>query len=59
LDRIATKRSLAKANTELEALCGTYPFNTNAILQKQLEIEGFKNGLDMIEQLEGQLFPSK
>lgn len=59
LDRIATKRSLAKAHNELEILCGAYPFDTNKVLQKQLEIEGYENGLELIDELEEKLFPRK
>ena len=55
-DILATKRELAKANRELFKAKSSYPFNAQKVIDAQMNIESFENGLQRLEALVEELF---
>jgi soluble cytochrome b562 len=49
---LATKKSLAEAKSALEDLKSNYPINIEAIVEKQLEVRDYTNGIEIIESLQ-------
>lgn len=56
LDILATKQSKAKAEAELETAKHTYPFDTQTIINCQIELESYEDGLSRLETLMKELF---
>ena len=55
-DILATKQSKAKAEAELEATKHTYPLDTPRIIECQIEVEAYTEGLTKLEALMTELF---
>ncbi len=59
LDRSATKRELLKAKKRLAEAESDYPFQTEAVVNAELKVEGLEKGLKKIEAIEARLFPKE
>ena len=55
-DILATKQSIAKIESELELIKHTYPLNPKEIVNLQVELESYKDGLTRLEALMTELF---
>lgn len=55
-DILTTKQSIAKYEGELEVIKHTYPLNTSRIIECQVELESYKDGLKRLEALMTELF---
>lgn len=55
-DILATKQSKAKAEAELETAKYTYPLDTQKIIDCQIEVEAYAEGLEKLETLMKELF---
>lgn len=55
-DILATKVSKAEAEAKLEVAKHTYPFDTQAIIECQAEVEAYTEGLTKLEALMTELF---
>ena len=55
-DILATKQSKAKAESELELAKHTYPLDTKAIVECQIKLESYADGLERLEALMEELF---
>ena len=49
---LATRKSLEEAKSQLKELKSNYPINIEAIVEKQLEVRDYANGIDIIESLQ-------
>ena len=49
---LATKKSLEEAKNQLKDLKSTYPIDIEAIVEKQLEVRDYTNGIEIIESLQ-------
>ena len=49
---LATKKSLAEAEQKLKDLKTTYPLDIQAVVNTELEIRDFKDGIKIIESLQ-------
>ena len=49
---LATRKSLEEAKSQLKELKSNYPINIEAIVEKQLEVRDYTNGIDIIESLQ-------
>ena len=49
---LATKKSLEEAKSQLKDLKSNYPINIEAIVEKQLEVRDYINGIEIIESLQ-------
>ena len=49
---LATKKSLEEAKNQLKDLKSDYPINIEAIVEKQLEVRDYTNGIEIIESLQ-------
>ena len=54
-DVLNTKRALATKKAELEEAKTSYPIDTQAIINLQLEVEAYQDGLDRLEKLRVEL----
>jgi soluble cytochrome b562 len=50
-DILVTKQSLTKAEKALAKATRAYPFDPKAIVEAQVEVEGFQDGLKRLEAL--------
>ena len=55
-DILATSQSVAKGKRELETLKGSFPFDAESIVKKQIELESNEDGLKRLKALEKELF---
>jgi hypothetical protein len=55
-DILATKQAKAKAEAELEAAKCTYPLDSTLIVNCQVEVEAYEEGLTRLENLMKELF---
>lgn len=55
-DILASKKSLGLAEKSLKEAESAYPFDSNAVIQAQLAVEGYKDGLKRLELLKKKLF---
>ena len=55
-DILATKQSKAEVEAKLEAAKHSYPLDTQAIINCQLELESYTDGLNRLEELMKELF---
>ena len=55
-DILATKQSIAKIEGELELIKHTYPLSGKEIINLQVELESYKDGLTRLEALMTELF---
>jgi chromosome segregation ATPase len=55
-DILAIKQSIAKIEGELELIKHTYPLNPKEIVNLQVELESYKDGLKRLEALMTELF---
>ena len=53
---LATKQSIAKAEASLELAKHTYPLDAEAIVECQLKLESYTDGLKRLETLMTELF---
>ena len=49
---LATKKSLEEAKSQLKDLKSDYPIDIEAIVEKQLEVRDYTNGIEIIESLQ-------
>ena len=49
---LATKKSLEEAKNQLKDLKSNYPIDIEAIVEKQLEVRDYTNGIEIIESLQ-------
>ena len=49
---LATKKSLEEAKSQLKDLKSEYPIDIEAIVEKQLEVRDYTNGIEIIESLQ-------
>ena len=49
---LATKKSLEEAKSQLKDLKSDYPIDIEAIVEKQLEVRDYTNGVEIIESLQ-------
>ena len=49
---LATKKSLEEAKSQLKDLKSNYPIDIEAIVEKQLEVRDYTNGIEIIESLQ-------
>jgi hypothetical protein len=55
-DIVATKRSLAEAEIRLLRTKSSIPFNSQAVVNAQIGVEGLKEGLARLNALDAELF---
>ena len=49
---LATKKSLEEAKNQLKDLKSNYPIDIEAIVEKQLKVRDYTNGIEIIESLQ-------
>lgn len=55
-DILATKRSIVAAKQDVMMMKGRYPLDAKGIIDKQLVVEGYEEGLKRLEALKAELF---
>lgn len=55
-DILATKKQIASCKREVEAAKGSIPFSPKKVIEKQVELEGYEKGLEMLVSLSTELF---
>jgi hypothetical protein len=55
-DVLATKRSLAAENQQLLKAKTAYPFNSQSVINSQIKIDGYVDGLNRLNALLAELF---
>lgn len=55
-DILATKKSLSSKRRELTNAKKAFPFNSNLVIQLQVEVEGLEDGMKRLEELQKELF---
>jgi hypothetical protein len=53
---LATRRELAKAKKDKNALLGAYPLNPQAVIDKDIHIESLEDGIKRLNELKNLLF---
>jgi len=57
-DILATKKAITEANKAVSVAMGTFPFNSEAIKQAEIRLEGLEDGLKRLTRYQKDLFPT-
>lgn len=55
-DILKTEQLISECEAKLKLAKQTYPFNSNSIIDTQLELEAYQEGLKRLKELETELF---
>lgn len=58
-DMIATRKSLAEAQRNLDKIKTTIPYSPSAIIEAKSKVEKYQNGLKALQDLEIEDFPAE